>query len=381
MEKYLLNLEIDRSDPTPLYYQIKKQILTLIKNNVLKKDSPLPPEMELVAKYKVSRTVVGHALSDLAKEGYLYRIRGKGTFVAEPKKNTKQETHNIKTIGLIVADLAISFHSDIARAIEDEAHKRDYQIILGNSDNNAQKEEAYMYRFANQKIKGIIVVTGKNSLHNKYFQHLDNRIPFVIIDTFIDKVRADYVTTDDLTGAYEATKHLLDLGHRKIAYLAGRSDVSTSRIRLAGYKKALIEARIGFNEDLLKETDFTEESGYEAMKGFLAMENKPTAVFAVADMEAAGAIQAIREAGRQVPDDISVVGYGGLNNGLNTDISLTTVSQPAYEMGKIAARILFEKIKGKRSLSDIKEVILPTKLVVRASTRRCSSLKEAVNVS
>lgn len=360
--------DINRKDIMPVYHQLKQILISESKK--IGPGGTLPSFRELRKHYQLSQSTIDKAFFELEKEGFIYRIQGKGTFVADPKVKAKNEEdpHKIETIGLIVADLAISFHTDIARAVEDEAHKRDFQIILGNSDNKAQKEEAYMRRFSRQQVEGMVVVTGKNSLKNKYFQRLDKKIPFVIVDTFIDGVRANYVTTDDLTGAYEATKHLIELGHKRIIHLTGQQNISTSRNRLAGYKKALIGARIIFDEKLIKETDFTEESGYQVMKELLTIKNKPTAVFAITDLVAAGAIQAIREVGLQVPTDISVVGYGGLSNGLNVDVLLTTVFQPAYEMGKKTAEILFEKIEGKRGFADIKEVILPTKLVVRASS-------------
>lgn len=354
------------------YEQLRDDIMQQIRNNEVKSNERIFSENQLAKIYGISPKSVRKAIAELVNKGYLYSIKRNGTFVANQKGSSKIKSKRLGIIGLVITDLAISFNSDIARGVEDEVHNSDYQLILGNSDNNIQREEKYMRRFCRERIDGMIIVTGKNSPNNKYFQSLDKSIPLVIIDSAIQGVRADYVTTDDITGAYEATKYLIELGHRKIAHLTGWSSISTSRNRLAGYKKALNEAGIENNGNIVKQTDFTEEGGNQATKELLAMGNRPTAIFAVNDIVAVGAAKAIQELKLRLPDDISLVGFGGLR-GLDTNISLTTVVQPAYEMGKKAAEILVEKISKREPSDIIKEIILPTKLVIRASSGECIS--------
>jgi len=350
-----------------VYEKLRDDIIKQIKNDEIRPNECVFSENQLAKMYSISPKSVRKAVAELVNNGYLYTIKGKGTFVADQKKSTRSNASRSKILGLIVADLAISFHSDMVRAIEDTAYKNGFQIILGNADNDACKEAAYMRRFYKQGIKGLIVITGKNSPENKYFQYLSKKIPLVIVDGLIKGIKADYVTTDDITGAYEATKHLIELGHRRIAHLAGKPNISTSWNRLTGYKKALDEAGIKFNEDIVKQTDFIDERGYQTMKELLAMQNSPTGVFTVSDGVAIGAARAIQEANLRIPEDISLVGFGGLK-GLNTEISLTTVSQTPYKIGEVAAKIFFEKIRGERDLFDVKEVILPVNLTIRGST-------------
>ena len=359
-----------------VYEELKKDIISQIKSGKLKPNNRILSENELSRKYEVSLKSVRRALKELKEENVIFAHKGKGTFIADSKSNRKKKSSKI--LGLIVADLAISFHSEIARACEDEAHKSGYQVILGNTDNIAEKEEAYMRKFSSQGLDGAIVVTGKNSFRNKYFPHFVKTIPLVIVDTKIEGLKTDLVTTDDISGAYEAICHLISLGHRRIAHLSGPSNISTARQRIEGCRKGLMRHNVPLDESLVKETDFTEETGYQVMQRLLEGEKGITAVFAVTDTAALGAIKAIQEKGLKVPNDISIIGYGDLK--IASDIPLSTVFQPAYQMGEVAAEMLFEKIKGKRGLNDIKEVVLPTRLIIRKSSANLAKVEEVTMV-
>jgi len=347
--------------------KLKKAILQKVKNGELKPGARILSIGELGKKYGISAKSVIKAIEELKAENILSTHQGKGTFIASAEKSAGPSN---KTIGVITPDLLISFHTEIVVAIEKEAFKKGYQVVIGNTDNMVQKEEHYMKEFFRQGLDGAVVVAGKNSINNKYFSGFVTKTPVVLVDIAIEGIRTDLVTTDDVSGAYEAICHLINLGHRKIALITGPLDVSTARQRMKGCKKAFLEYAIPFNQNLIRTTDYNERSGYQAMLELLNVKDRPTAVFAASDVEALGVIKAIHSRNLRVPEDISVVGYGNLK--LVTEIPLTSVLQPAYEMGTIAFRNLLEKIEGTRSMADIKEVIFPTKLIVRESSGPCN---------
>jgi len=348
--------------------KLKEDILQKIRNGELKSGDRIFSISELSKKYKISTKSVIKAVEELKANKILFTHQGKGTFVNKTKNSSR--SFNNKSIGVITPDLLISFHTEIVVAIEKEAYQKGYYVTVGNVAQDFEKEESYMKDFVNQHFAGAIVITGMNSPSNKYFSEFTKQIPTVIVDIAINGVKTDFVTTDDVSGAYDAVCYLINLGHRRIAFIGGPAGVSTAQQRLEGYKKALIEHNIPINHNLINSTDFNEESGYRVMLEFLKMKQRPTAVFAVSDLSALSAIRAINACGLKTPEDISVVGYGDLR--MISDIPLTSVRQPAYQMGKIAIRSLLEKIEGKRDLMEIKEVILPTKLIVRKSTSRCN---------
>ena len=191
-------------------------------------------------------------------------------------------------------------------------------------------------------------------------------MPVVVVDREIPNVSVDEVLTDNARGGWLATRHLLELGHRRFGCITGRSNLTPSAERVTGYRQALGEADIPVEERLIVKGDFQYESGYRAARQLLAMDDPPTAIFACNDLMAVGAISAAVELGRKVPDDLSVVGFDDVRLASFTNPPLTTVVQPKYEMGVIAATMLLERMRNhdmppRRRMFD-------TTLVIRQST-------------
>jgi LacI family transcriptional regulator len=180
-------------------------------------------------------------------------------------------------------------------------------------------------------------------------------------------VEVDSVLTDNLQGGYLATKHLIELGHRRIGCIAGPSELTPSAERVIGYKQALTEHNLAVNENLIRKGDFQCESGYKAVCEFLTMNELPTAVFACNDLMAVGAISGVRERGWHVPEDWAIVGFDDVALASFTNPPLTTIAQPKYEMGVLAAQMLMERIKDKTM--PPRRHLLETTLVVRGSCR------------
>jgi LacI family transcriptional regulator len=172
-------------------------------------------------------------------------------------------------------------------------------------------------------------------------------------------------------GAFEATRYLLELGHTRIGHIAGRDDVSSAFERLEGYRAALESHAIPYNPELVVTGHFQQAQGYDAAQALLNLAQLPTAIFAANDASAIGVMEAIRDRGLRIPDDISLIGFDDIPQAANLYPALTTVRQPLFDIGREATRLLFKYIEDPTLLTE--RIVLPTELVVRASCRQISS--------
>jgi LacI family transcriptional regulator len=190
--------------------------------------------------------------------------------------------------------------------------------------------------------------------------------PFVMVNRHTDPISGNTVVPDDYAGATVAVEHLIDLGHRQIAHITGSDEMSTGHTRTRGYVDTLHRRHLPIDPDLIVRGNFRESGGYEATRQLLALAHPPTAIFAVNDLAAGGALRAIEEAGLQVPGDISIVGFNDISTVLGTTRLLTTVHLPLNEMGKAAAERLLALITNEMMAPE--PLVMPVELVVRQST-------------
>ena len=273
-------------------------------------------------------------------------------------------------MGLVLPDISNPFFAEVARGIETYAFQQGYTVIFGSSDDDRQKEYAYLRVFIEKQIDGIIYVAAGESAQD-IPPLLGRQLPLVVVDRDFKKVVADYVVADNRRGGYLATSHLIELGHRVIACIAGPSTVTPSAERVTGYRDALEEHSLPFDARLIRRGDFGAASGFDATRYFLARRgaHRPTAIFACNDMMALGALGALHQAGQRVPDDVAVIGFDDIVLASYTAPPLTTIQQPKYEMGELAAKILIDRIQSDEA-HEPQRHLLPTKLIVRASTVR-----------
>jgi LacI family transcriptional regulator len=272
------------------------------------------------------------------------------------------ETH---TIGMIVPDNVNPFFAEIARGIEDAGSGEGYSVILCNSDGNLEKELFYHNVLTAKQVDGILfVAVGASTEVIRSLQK--RRMPLVVIDRDVPDVAVDSVLIDNAEGGRQATRHLLDLGHRRIGCITGPSDLTPSAARVTGYRQALHEAGIAADEALVVRGDFMYESGHRAAHRLLAMDDPPTALFACNDLMAIGAISAAVSAGWQVPADLSVVGFDDVRLASFANPPLTTIAQPKYEIGVLAVTMLLERMQDYDMPPRRRQ--LDTHLVVRRST-------------
>ncbi len=277
------------------------------------------------------------------------------------------------TLGLVIPCIMHSFWPIVARAVEGEANKRGYHLIFCHSDNKIAKEVSEVNLLRERRVDGLIIAPTRDAVKKdniEIYQDLQReKSPVVLINEYFKEVETSYVITDDRSGAYKAVTYLGKLGHQRIGYISGPLMFLSCQNRLKGYQEALTYHNIDFNPEWVKEGGFYEEDGYKALKEFLQADKRPTAIFAVCDEVALGAWRALNESGLKVPEDMAVIGYGDeINRGSMPmfETLLTTVRQPAAEIGKRAARILIDEVEGKSK--GRQKIILPTELIIGKSS-------------
>jgi LacI family repressor for deo operon, udp, cdd, tsx, nupC, and nupG len=276
------------------------------------------------------------------------------------------QTH---AIVLVVPKLS-PFFLEIFAGAEEAAQTAGLAVLLGNSDGKPEREEAYFDQVMSGRADGIILLTG--ALPPAYAEGKRAIPPLVAVLERLPGYDAPVVRIDHRAASTEVTKHLIDLGHRRIAHITGSKAAVSTEHRLAGYKDALSAAAIEFDEDLVVQGLFSMQSGADAMEKLLALEEPPTGVFAGNDEMAFGAVKAARSHGLSVPEDLSMVGFDDQTTAAFYNPPLTTIHTPCRELGRRATRELIEQIAGREVTP---EVVLPTRLEVRESTAAPREIK------
>ena len=269
------------------------------------------------------------------------------------------------TIGLVLPDSANPFFAEISRGIEDEAFKKGYSVFLCNTELDIKRELFYVDVLSKKQVDGIIFVAAGDQADSLDYL-LQRNMPVVMIDRNVPNVEGDAVLTDHQLGGYLATRHLLDLGHTRIACIAGPSSITPSAERIIGYRNALEEAGLPFEEKLVIRGDYHAQSGMDITRSLLRMNPRPTAVFALNDLMAIGALRAVAEAGYSVPKDLAVIGYDDLEIARFTNPPLTTIAQPKKEIGAQAVNLLVDRMS--RKSRPPSRLVLAPELIVRRST-------------
>ena len=271
-----------------------------------------------------------------------------------------------KTLALVLTDIANPFFTTVARGVEDAARAQDYAVMFCNTDESEAQEIEYVRVLIQRQVDGVLLVPATDSSASLQLLH-KHGLPVVVLDRRLSSGGVDEVRTDSEAGAHVAVRHLLDLGHRRIAVLTGPETVSTSVDRVAGYRRAMAEEGLDPDGELVIFGGYNETSGYEMTRRILDVRPQPTALFAANNFIAFGAIRALREAGMSTPEDMSMAVFDDLPPGWVFDPFLTVVSQPAYEIGKQAAELMLERLAGKAP-AEPRTIVLPSELITRRST-------------
>ena len=267
-------------------------------------------------------------------------------------------------VGLVIPDLQNPFFADLARGVEDVAEQHGYTVLIGNADEDVDKEARYLNAMRAEAVDGVILPPSCET-RSAATDLARAGLPLVCVDRRLDKARVDTVVVDNVRGAAAATRHLIALGHRRIGYLEGKRGISTSRERLLGYRTALAEHGIESDPALVLTGDSRPESGRRLAAELLAAPDRPTALLVGNGMMTMGALEAIHARGLRIPEDLAVIGYDDMPWTLALTPALTVVRQPGYELGSRAMDLLRQRIREPdRSITT--EMLQP-ELVIRGS--------------
>ncbi len=270
------------------------------------------------------------------------------------------------TIALVLPDHGNPFFAQVARGAQEQVRQQDYSLIICNTDEEPDQEAFYIASLLKRKVDGLIIAPterGDGNLHPL----LQTQTPFVIIDRYVDGLRVPQVVSDNKTGGYRATEHLIQLGHKRIGLLVGIPRLTPIIDRIEGYRQALQDNGLTVDEQLLSEGCSQIEEGYLAMESLVAT-NGLTAVFSTNNMMSLGALRCLREKRISCPKEISLIGFDDAEWATAIFPTLTVVAQQAYEMGFVAAELLFAAIDNKDEKDKPTTVRLETTLILREST-------------
>jgi LacI family repressor for deo operon, udp, cdd, tsx, nupC, and nupG len=311
----------------------------------------------------VSRALAGSPRVTAATRGRIARLAGDAGYVLNQVARGLRLQRS-RQILVILPTIANPFFAEVVLGVEEEAQARGYGVLVGNTSGAPEREQALGRHLLTGVVDGLLVLMGRipSVLSDIAAAHrvvaISERVPGSGIAT---------VTIDNAAAAQDAIVHLLQLGHRRIAHIAGRARSNVALQRTRGYRLALEAAGIASDEQLIVPGDFSVAAGEAGMHRLLELRARPSAVFCANDEMAVGAIRAARTRGLQVPRDLSVMGFDDVPVAAAYDPPLTTIQQPRHEMGRAAAALLIDQLARKRATSG-DAPYLPHRLVVRGST-------------
>ena len=293
-------------------------------------------------------------------QGVIDELRYIPSAVARSLKNDKTNT-----IGVLVPNSSNPYFAELIRWIEEAAFQRGYNMILCNAHGGARKQAAYLRLLMGKRIDGLVLVaSGADDERDLMLRH--EAVPIVQLERALPGLEADLVLAGQEEGAYQATRHLIGLGHRAIGCVSGPPDLPRARERVAGYLRAMGEAGLPVPPGRIVHDEFTSAGGHAAFARLLGQPHPPSAVFVTSDLMALGALCAAGRAGVSIPEELSMIGYDNIDGAGYTNPPLTTVAPPKREMASLAIEQLIDRIKGLHA--PLRATALSSTLVVRAST-------------
>lgn len=389
---------------SPLYMQVQRFIQNRIEQGELQPHERIPTEKELMEQFQVSRITVVNALASLVKEGIIYRVPGRGSFVAEPQTTdhqaNEQETTlaevnsdqvlqteaaanqrvKSRTVGFVMPTLNDYFEIRIINAIKQTLKERGLQLIIAFSDGCKDQEESQIREFLAMGVEGLLIFPVDEDLYNEEILSLKvKRFPFVLIDRYLPGVETHFVCSDNRLGAKMAVQHLMELGHRQIAICTDAyRDTMSVQDRLHGYMDAFQQSGEMINPALIL-TDFTVPKDPEAMmKSELAQyinSGLATAYIALNGQLGVYLKQIAENLGYRVPEQISIINFDDPGSPNGVEGYFTHINQHEAEIGRLAANTLadlLEQSEGQVTEERYKKIMLKPELIVRHSTANVS---------
>jgi LacI family transcriptional regulator len=330
---------------------------------------------DIAKKLDVTASTVSRALSDHPR----ISDETKKAVIKMAKQLNYQPNHiasalrsgKSKLIGVIIPSADRSFFSSVVRGIEEIANSLDYKVIICQSYDDPDKEKETIDALLSARVDGIVASTGKKTVTFDHYQRIiDKGIPLILFDRANLELKVSQVVIDDYQGAYQAVKHLIDQGCKRIAHFTSTNKISIYKDRLRGYLDALRDAKIPIAEELIIESDLQLEDGRTSMEQLLKLKERPDAVFSSSDFGAMGAMQVLKENKIQIPEEVALVGFSNEPFTSYTDPPLTTVDQISITMGKITAEAFFDELKTDKSNFTPQKTVLSPQLIIRGSSNK-----------
>ncbi|QOS82196.1 LacI family DNA-binding transcriptional regulator [Paenibacillus sp. JNUCC31] len=274
------------------------------------------------------------------------------------------------TLGLLVPDISNPYFAELARAVEDRSRQLGYSVVICSTDNKDERVERYLNLLQQKRVDGMMIGTGIDNAEI-LSPLLQQSIPVALIARHMPSLSVHTVAIDDRLGGALAAEHLLELGHTRVAVLSEPSKVSSSKERVRGFREALEMAGLSLGADQVRESSADLGSAKKEALVFLTEQNRATGLFCCNDMQAIGALQAAKELGLRVPEDVSIIGFDNTILASVTSPPLTTVAQPIEDLGRRAVDLLIDELKDESKPPQ--RVVLKPELVVRDSTGNVSN--------
>ncbi|MFL5739655.1 MAG: LacI family DNA-binding transcriptional regulator [Flavisolibacter sp.] len=282
-------------------------------------------------------------------------------------RNLRQQQTN--TIGVIVHELNSNFITSVLAGIEKVTTEAGYDLIIAHSSESVKKEAANAKNLFHKRVDGLIASLSFDTENLEHFQPFtDKGVPVIFFDRVEENDHHSFVIIDNARCGYLATKHLISEGCKRIAHVTSSLKRNVYAQRCRGYKEALIEAGLGFDESLVLVNDLSEKAGVDSAMQILQMNPVPDGIFITNDFVAAVCMRTLKENGIRIPEDIAVVGFNNDAVGKLVEPALTTIDYPGKDMGEIAARNLIDHIKGVSSFQQTNSIIVRSELVIRKSS-------------
>lgn len=358
-------MSLELASGGPLYQQLRQELFARIRRGEFAPGDLLPSENQLCEEYGVSLTTARRALLELVKEGVVRRRVGVGTMVAPRVRAAHLALVSIDDAGDPWHRIS-SAMGELVAGIGELAWQRSASFSMFGVDEEGAEEQLRSLVEA-READGVLLRTA-NDIQENYLGILENAgMPYVVIKRQMPGRAMNCVVSDDFLGAKLATAHLLEQGHKRIAFICAKPALTQTQERLAGYRDALEAGDQAFDEALIRVMpSFHDALGYQAVRELLQLSDRPTAIFAASDTMAIGGYQAAREAGFSIPGDVAFIGYDDISPVALLQPPLTTVRTAYYDFGRLATELLLDLIDGQKEAPQ--RVVIQPDLVVRGST-------------
>jgi len=276
------------------------------------------------------------------------------------------------SIGVVVCEIANNFFSQTINGIESIAYNRGYHVIISQSHESYEREVVNVDHLASRSVDGLLVSLSSETTDVSHFIKLHEKgLPIVFFDRVTNEIVTHKVIADNYKAAYDATVHLVNKGYKRIAHITSAPFLSITKERLEGYKNALLENGLPFNEQYVKYCShggMIVEEIEAALNNLLKIKQKPNALITAGDRITVGGLKAIKNIGLKIPDDIAVVGFTNSNIPELMSPTLTTIRMPAFEMGRVATELLIQMIESKKAITEFETRVLQTEFTIRESS-------------